>query len=84
VEGFLSQNKYLNDPDYLFSLLACLVKRNNGVIRITREELKNVTSGDLVGMYWDPLNKEILLKTVKAEEVLKRTMGDTEEGSFEN
>ena len=68
----MSQNKYLNDPDYLFSLLTCLVKKNNGVIRITQEELKEVTSGDLLGMYWDPLNKEILLKTVKPETIFRK------------
>jgi len=60
------------------------VKKNNGVIRITQEELKEVTSGDLLGMYWDPLNKEILLKTVKPEEMLKRPLGNTGDGSFDN
>ena len=80
----MSQDKYLSDPEYLFSLLTCLVKKNNGVIRITQEELKEVTSGDLLGMYWDPLNKEILLKTVKPEEMLKRPLGNTGDGGFDN
>ena len=33
-------NQYLNDPEYLFSILTALVKKNDGKITITEEELK--------------------------------------------
>ena len=47
-------SKYLQDPDYLFSLLTMLVKKNGGKITITEEEMKNVSTGDLIGMYYEP------------------------------
>ena len=37
-------SKYLQDPDYLFSLLTMLVKKNGGKIVITEEEMKNVST----------------------------------------
>ena len=41
-------SKYLQDPDYLFSLLTILVKKSGGKIVITEEEMKNVSKGDLI------------------------------------
>ena len=41
-------SEYLNDPEYLFSILTALVKRSDGKLTITEEELTNVTKGDLI------------------------------------
>ena len=64
-------SKYLQDPDYLFSLLTMLVKKNGGKITITEEEMKNVSTGDLIGMYYEPNTGNLILKEVDAQDILK-------------
>ncbi len=64
-------SKYLQDPDYLFSLLTMLVKKNGGKITITEEEMKNVSTGDLIGMYYEPNTGNLILKEVDAQDMLK-------------
>ena len=61
-------SKYLQDPEYLFSILTMLVKKNGGKITITEEEMKTVSKGDLIGMYYEPKTKTLLLKEGAAEE----------------
>jgi S-adenosylhomocysteine hydrolase len=64
-------SKYLQDPDYLFSLLTMLVKKNGGKVTITEEEMKNVSTGDLIGMYYEPNTGNLILKEVDTEDMLK-------------
>tara|TARA_Y100000004_G_scaffold182304_1_gene228908 strand:- start:308 stop:550 length:243 start_codon:yes stop_codon:yes gene_type:complete len=64
-------SKYLQDPDYLFSLLTILVKKNGGKITITEEEMNNVSKGDLIGMYYEPNTKSLILKEVDVQDMLK-------------
>ena len=66
-------NQYLNDPEYLFSLLTVLVKKYGGKITVTEEEMKNVTTGDLIGMYFEPDTGAIVLKEVDPEDMLQAT-----------
>ena len=66
-------NKYLNDPEYLFSIVTMLVKKNGGKITITEEEMKNVTKGDLIGMYYDPKTGNLILKEVEPQDMLQAT-----------
>ena len=40
-------SKYLQDPDYLFSILTILVKKNGGKIVLTEKEMNSVSKGDL-------------------------------------
>ena len=75
-------SKYLQDPDYLFSLLTMLVKKSGGKIVITEEEMKNVSKGDLIGMYYEPKTGNIVLKEVEPEDMLQATSmvrGDIDE-----
>ena len=60
-------NQFLNDAEYLFSIIAALIKRNDGQIRITEEEMNKVTKGDLVGLYFEPTTNTIVLKSVNPE-----------------
>ena len=64
-------SKYLQDPDYLFSLLTVLVKKNGGKIKISEEEMNNVSKGDLIGMYYEPNTKCLILKEVDTQDMLK-------------
>ena len=66
-------SKYLQDPDYLFSILTMLVKKNGGKITITEEEMKNVSTGDLIGMYYEPKTGDLILKEVDPEDMLRAT-----------
>ena len=66
-------NQYLNDPEYLFSLLTVLVKKYGGKITVTEEEMKQVTTGDLIGMYFEPNTGNIILKEVEPEDMLQAT-----------
>ncbi len=64
-------SNYLQDPDYLFSLLTILVKKNGGKIKISEEEMNNVAKGDLIGMYYEPDTKSLILKEVDTQDMLK-------------
>ena len=66
-------SKYLQDPEYLFSILTMLVKKNGGKITITEEEMKNVSKGDLIGMYYEPKTGNMILKQVEPEDMLQAT-----------
>jgi len=66
-------SKYLQDPEYLFSIVTMLVKKNGGKITITEEEMKNVSKGDLIGMYYEPETGNLILKEVEPEDMLKAT-----------
>jgi S-adenosylhomocysteine hydrolase len=66
-------SKYLQDPDYLFSLLTMIVKKSGGKITITEEEMKNVSKGDLIGMYYEPKTGSLVLKQVEPEDMLQAT-----------
>ena len=64
-------SKYLQDPDYLFSILTMIVKKYGGKIEITEDEIKNTTTGDLIGMYYEPNTGSIILKEVEDKDLLK-------------
>ncbi len=66
-------SKYLQDPEYLFSILTILVKKNGGKITLTEEEMKSVSKGDLIGMYYEPKTGNLILKEVDAEDMLQAT-----------
>ena len=66
-------SKYLEDPEYLFSILTALVKKSDGKITITEDELKNVSKGDLIGMYYEPKTGNLILKEVEPKDMLQAT-----------
>ena len=66
-------SKYLQDPEYLFGIVTMLVKKNGGKIIITEEEMKSVSKGDLIGMYYEPKTGSLILKEVNSEDMLKAT-----------
>ena len=64
-------SKYLQDPDYLFSILTIIVKKNGGQIVLTEKEMKSVSTGDLIGMYFEPKTGNLILKEVNSEDMLR-------------
>ena len=63
----------MQDPDFLFSVLAMLVKKNDGKITITEKEMRDVSKGDLIGMYYEPDTGDLILKQVDQDDMLKAT-----------
>ena len=66
-------SKSLQDPEYLFSILTMLVKKSGGKITITEEDMKNVSKGDLIGMYYEPKTGSLILKEVEPEDMMQAT-----------
>jgi len=64
-------SKYLQDPEYLFSILTILVKKNGGKITLTDEEIRSVSKGDLIGMYFEPKTGNLILKEVDPQDMLR-------------
>ena len=74
------------DPEYLFGILTMLVKKNGGKITITEEEMKNVSKGDLIGMYYEPKTGNLILKEVDTEDLLQATnmINDKVDETYDN
>ena len=51
----------LSREQLLHTMLCALVKKNDGEIRIKENEMDEVTKYDMMAMYYDKLNKEIIL-----------------------
>lgn len=88
MEGVLRKkmSKYLQDPEYLFGILTMLVKKNGGKITITEDEMKNVSKGDLIGMYYEPKTGNLILKEVDAEDMIRATnmVNDKVDETYDN
>jgi len=53
----------LDNKQYIFTLLTALVKRDpNQEIRLSEEELIQVTKRDVVALMWDKNTSEVVLK----------------------
>tara|TARA_Y100000593_G_C4288142_1_gene326740 strand:- start:1280 stop:1522 length:243 start_codon:yes stop_codon:yes gene_type:complete len=79
-------SQYLNDPEYLFSLLTAVVKKSGGKIVISEEEMQNVSKGDLIGMYYEPKTGNVVLKEVDKKDMLQATsmIREKKEEVYEN
>ena len=78
-------SQYFNDPDYLFSILTIIVKKSGGKITLTEKEMKNVSKGDLIGMYYEPKTGNLILKEVDPKDMLQATsMVRDEDTTYEN
>ena len=78
-------SQYLNDPEYLFSILTALVKKNGGKIVLTEEELGNISKGDLMGMYYEPATGNLILKEVEPKDMVSATsIAQDRDGAYEN
>jgi len=53
----------LDDKEMLFTLLTAFVKKSGGKIKISEDEMDLVTTQDMMMMYYDQNNKEIILST---------------------
>jgi len=56
-----NERSALNDKEMLFTLLTAIVKKSDGEIRISEDEMDAVTKKDMMMMYYDKNVKEIIL-----------------------
>ena len=81
-------SKFLQGPEYLFSILTIIVKKSGGKITLTEEEMKSVSKGDLIGMYYEPKTGSLILKEVEPEDMLQATSivreGNTTDKVYDN
>lgn len=79
-------SKYLQDPDYLFSILTIIVKKYGGKITLTEKEMKSVSKGDLIGMYYEPNTGNLILKEVDASDMLTAStiIADKSDSRYDN
>ena len=76
----------LSDPDFLFSILTAIVKKSGGSITIAEKELKNISKGDLLGMYYEPKTGDLILKEVEPSDMLQAAtmVRDSKDEAYEN
>ena len=76
----------LSDPDFLFSILTAIVKKSGGSITIAEKELKNISKGDLLGMYYEPKTGDLILKEVEPSDMLQAAtmVRDFKDEAYEN
>ena len=60
----------MKDPEYLFSILAAIVKKNDGFLRLTQEEIEAVSKNDIIGMYFEPETNSTVFKKVDPKDAL--------------
>jgi hypothetical protein len=76
----------LSDPDFLFSILTAIVKKSGGSITIAEKELKNISKGDLLGMYYEPKTGDLILKEVEPADMLQAAtmVRDSKDEAYDN
>ncbi len=69
----LVRDNVLKDPDFLFTLLAAIMKRTDeGQVEITEEEILAVDMSEAVGLHYDRETGKIILKFISAAELAAR------------
>jgi|TARA_A100001391_G_C5015702_1_gene264383 hypothetical protein len=58
----------LNNKEVLIFLIGALVKKNGGTLRISKEEVLDVKSKDILTLAYDKQKEEIVLMSVDTEE----------------
>lgn len=58
----------LNNKEVLIFLIGALVKKNGGTLRISKDEVLDVKSKDILTLAYDKQKEEIVLMSVDTEE----------------
>ena len=58
----------LNNKEVLIFLIGALVKKNGGTLRISKQEVLDVKSKDILTLAYDKQKEEIVLMSVNTEE----------------
>ena len=52
----------LDDKEYLFAMLAAIVKRDGGELRISEEEIASLKTTDVIALLYDTKTGEVVLR----------------------
>ena len=73
----------LSEKDYIFTLLAVIIRLHDGEIRIPEEELAKITKQDAVALLYDTNSKEVVLKmSMTDNKLLEATTEEEEQLNF--
>ena len=61
----------LDDKEYLFAMLAALVKREGGELRISEEEISKLQTSDVIALLYDTKTGEVVLRVGDYQKSLK-------------
>ena len=62
----------LKDPDFLFTILAAIMKRDGGEIVLSEDDVLAVNMTEAVGLHYDRESSVITLKFITPEELGER------------
>jgi len=75
----MDNKKYLEDPEFLFTILAALVKKNDGELHISEAEMDGVTKRDIIGMYYNKKDKTFSFKSVDTSTLITTPLSSGEQ-----
>jgi hypothetical protein len=71
--AIMSDENVLKDPDFLFTLLAAIMKRSaSGKLSITEEDILAVDMAEAVGLQYDRVTGTVTLSFITADELAAR------------
>tara|TARA_Y100000310_G_C20145727_1_gene562355 strand:+ start:205 stop:441 length:237 start_codon:yes stop_codon:yes gene_type:complete len=73
----IKTKKSLDNKETVFTLLAALIKKAGGAVKISEEELVSVAKNDVVVMLFDRNTNDIILKIVKPTDTKGKTKGES-------
>jgi len=71
----MKAKKGLDNKETVFTLLAALIKKAGGAVKISEEELISVVKNDVVVMLFDRNTNDIILKIVKPGDTKNEAKG---------
>jgi len=74
----MAKKKLLEDSDWLFTMLAAVVKRSGGELRMPDEDLLSVSKKDIIGLFYDKEDNCTVLKLVNPSEVFGKSLALTD------
>jgi len=80
----MANKKLLEDSEWLFTMLTAILKREGGVLKVSDEQLLEVTKKDIVGLYYDKKDNCTILKLVNPAEILGKSISELPDNDFEN
>ena len=68
----MSEDNILKDPDFLFTLLAAVMKRDGGTLELTEDDILSVDMSEAVALHYDRTTGTVILKFLSAKEIFNR------------
>ena len=80
----MANKKLLEDPEWLFTVLTSLVKKEGGELRLSDKELLSVSKKDIVGLFYDKKSSCTILKLITPTELMAGHMAPSSDDDLDN